>query len=299
DVEATGDPITNATNADSDGDGICDGPSAPALPADVCTAGPDAFPNDAAASQDTDGDGVPDELVEGIETDLVADTDDDGDDWSDEDEALCGTSSTDASSTPIDGDGDGICDIVDTDDDGDDWSDQDEAVCGTNSKEGTSIPFDGDDDGICDALDTKTLGYSNNGTAGDVFEAVLNQSDFIIEPDLSGMEPGTWSIYPALPAGLEFNGTMSRSGESGIISGVPTETSPMTEYTVFANNSQTGVQFTFSMAILEDTDGDGLPDGWEARGACTWDVSRVGINPLNGSDAFENPDGDGYDINHN
>ena len=41
------------------------------------------------------------------------------------------------------------------------------------------------------------------------------------------------------------------------------------------------------------------PDGWEARGACTWDVSRVGINPLNGSDAFENPDGDGYDINHN
>ncbi len=48
-----------------------------------------------------------------------------------------------------------------------------------------------------------------------------------------------------------------------------------------------------------DSDGDGLPDGWEARGACTWDVTRTGINPLNGSDAFENPDGDGYDINHN
>ena len=48
-----------------------------------------------------------------------------------------------------------------------------------------------------------------------------------------------------------------------------------------------------------DSDGDGLPDGWEARGACTWDVTRAGINPLNGSDAFENPDGDGYDINHN
>ncbi len=49
----------------------------------------------------------------------------------------------------------------------------------------------------------------------------------------------------------------------------------------------------------KDSDGDSLPDGWEARGACTWDVSRVGINPLNGSDAFENPDGDGFDINHN
>ena len=48
-----------------------------------------------------------------------------------------------------------------------------------------------------------------------------------------------------------------------------------------------------------DSDGDGLPDGWEARGACTWDVSRIGINPLNGSDSLENPDGDGYDINRN
>ena len=28
-----------------------------------------------------------------------------------------------------------------------------------------------------------------------------------------------------------------------------------------------------------DSDGDGLPDGWEARNACTWDISRVGINP--------------------
>ena len=37
----------------------------------------------------------------------------------------------------------------------------------------------------------------------------------------------------------------------------------------------------------------------KVRGACTWDVSKVGINPLNGSDLFENPDGDGYDINHN
>ena len=48
-----------------------------------------------------------------------------------------------------------------------------------------------------------------------------------------------------------------------------------------------------------DSDGDGLPDGWEARNACSWDASRVGINPLNASDAFENPDGDGYDINNN
>ena len=47
-----------------------------------------------------------------------------------------------------------------------------------------------------------------------------------------------------------------------------------------------------------DSDGDTLPDGWESKGLCSWDPSRLGVNPLNGSDAFENPDGDGYDINH-
>ena len=47
---------------------------------------------------------------------------------------------------------------------------------------------------------------------------------------------------------------------------------------------------------LVDSDGDTLPDGWESKGLCTWDPSRLGVNPLNGSDAFENPDGDGYDI---
>jgi len=47
-----------------------------------------------------------------------------------------------------------------------------------------------------------------------------------------------------------------------------------------------------------DSDGDSLPDGWESKGSCTWDPSRVGINPLNSSDILENPDGDGFDINH-
>ena len=104
------------------------------------------------------------------------------------------------------------------------WSDEDEALCGTNSMSGASIPLDGDADGICDKLDDKILGYSSNGVEADVFEAVINQIDFIILPYLTGMESGTWSIIPALPAGLEFSGSMARSGDTGIISGVPTET---------------------------------------------------------------------------
>ena len=216
-------PGTNATNADTDGDGVCDGPNAVG---GVCAAGPDAFPHDAAASLDTDGDGLPDDLVDGVDTDLVADDNDDGDQW----------------------------------------TDTDEVACGTNPKDSASIPLDGDVDGICDALDEKVLGYSKNGTEGEIFEAVINQSGFTINPNLSGMEPGTWSIYPALPAGLEFSGTMARSGETGVITGTPTEVSPMTNYTVFANNSQTGTQFTFAMAILADTDGDGLPDNESVTG---------------------------------
>ena len=216
-------PGTNATNADTDGDGVCDGPNAVG---GVCAAGPDVFPHDAAASLDTDGDGLPDDLVDGVDTDMVADDNDDGDQW----------------------------------------TDTDEVACGTNPKDSASIPLDGDVDGICDALDEKVLGYSKDGTEGDVFEAVFNQSGFTINPNLSGMEPGTWSIYPALPAGLEFSGSMARSGETGIITGTPTEVSPMTNYTVFANNSQTGTQFTFAMAVLADTDGDGLPDNESVTG---------------------------------
>ena len=45
------------------------------------------------------------------------------------------------------------------------------------------------------------------------------------------MQQGTWAIYPALPEGLEFVGSMARSGQPGAIYGTPTETSPMTNYT--------------------------------------------------------------------
>jgi len=230
DDDVDGDGLSNATeqdttstsqfnNADTDGDGICDGPSAPALPAGICVAGPDAFPGDPAAWLDTDGDGDPDELVDGITTDLV----------------------------------------LDTDDDNDGWSDEGELACGTNSKNVMSTPFDGDDDGICDVLDTQTLGYSINNVEAEMFEAYVNQSDFILMPNLTGMEPGIWTIEPALPAGLSFSGT-ARSGETGIISGVPTEASPMTNYTVTADNGRVNKSFTFGLGVLNDTDGDQLPD---------------------------------------
>ena len=103
---------TDPWDADTDGDGVCDGPIAPALPVDYCEAGPDAFPNDAAAYLDTDDDGEPDELWGESVTGLVEDLDDDNDGWDDLDEAECGpTDSKNALDKPVDSDGDGICDF--------------------------------------------------------------------------------------------------------------------------------------------------------------------------------------------
>ena len=52
-----------------------------------------------------------------------ADTDDDNDGWSDNDESVCGTDPRDSSVLPDDYDSDMICDVVDDDDDNDGFTD--------------------------------------------------------------------------------------------------------------------------------------------------------------------------------
>ena len=93
----------------------------------------DAFPLDACAHLDTDGDGMPDEILSSCQSPLTQDDDDDGDGWSDVDEAACGTESKQAYSLPGDPDGDGLCNAIDDDDDGDGWSDADEWACETRN----------------------------------------------------------------------------------------------------------------------------------------------------------------------
>ena len=82
---------TDSLNPDTDGDGICDGPSAPANGG--CVPGVDAFPFDPSASKDTDGDGMPDTLTgESTSTPpLIEDEDDDNDGVNDLKETDCGT----------------------------------------------------------------------------------------------------------------------------------------------------------------------------------------------------------------
>ena len=95
---------TDPYNPDTDGDGYCDGPVSPNY--SNCTAGPDAFPTDASAHLDTDGDGNPDTITGNSTTGLIEDLDDDGDGVFDSVEAGCGTDPLDASETPkLDSDG--------------------------------------------------------------------------------------------------------------------------------------------------------------------------------------------------
>lgn len=67
--------------------------------------------------------------------------------------------------------------------------------------------------------------------------------------------------------------------------------------TTHGESAQSAASWVATDPNLIDSDGDSLPDGWEARYACSWNLNNRGINPLNGSDAFQNPDGDGYDVN--
>jgi hypothetical protein len=117
----------------------------------------DAFPNDPAASVDTDGDGMPDDWHEGrSESDstsdpaLVLDDDDDNDGIDDEIEQVNGTNPRNADSDgdavgdnldncpslsnagQLNTDGDTEGDVCDSDDDNDGFSDEEEAIDDTN-----------------------------------------------------------------------------------------------------------------------------------------------------------------------
>tara|TARA_B110000003_G_scaffold276556_1_gene323845 strand:+ start:1270 stop:4497 length:3228 start_codon:yes stop_codon:yes gene_type:complete len=207
---------TSNMSADSDGDSYCDGPSIPLLPTNACLNPSDAFPNDAAAYRDTDDDGMPDELIGTSITGLVEDLDDDNDNWNDLDEASCG---------------------------------------GTDPKDDSSFPVDGDTDGVCDLLDFKSLWFEIDNLEQTLFEGVENQNDFNIVANLSGMLATSWEIEPDLPDEFTFiEGNISASNPSLLVT---------TQYTIWANNSLTGISLEkiIQLSILVDWDTDGLPDG--------------------------------------
>ena len=178
--------------------------------------------------EDTDRDGLPNELPEDYpgEGELVEDLDDDGDGALDTAETGTGVynGTGDMGTDPLDPDtdNDGICD-------------------GPNS-----VPP------VCIAgPDSNPVG---TGPLGPTVLVNNTETNPINPPN---PVPGaTWEVSPALPAGLIFDAA------TGIISGTPTQTMDNTTFTIWANTTDPlmSVMATFWLEVLEDSDGDGMPD---------------------------------------
>ncbi|MDC0184109.1 hypothetical protein OAJ45_03815 [Candidatus Poseidoniales archaeon] len=108
----------------------------------------DAFPEDASEWSDIDSDGIGNN----------ADTDDDGDGWSDNAEIDCVSNPVSSESFPTDFDDDGICDRIDNDDDNDGFTDNEEITCGSNPINQLNTPilaeYDYDGDDLCNNMDS-------------------------------------------------------------------------------------------------------------------------------------------------
>ena len=77
------------------------------------------------------------------------------------------------------------------------------------------------------------------------FTFVWNVDTVNLIPSWTGGAPVSWTISPMLPSGITFS--------NGHINGLATVTSPLTTYTVWANNSGGSTSTTFAMKIIDQT----------------------------------------------
>jgi hypothetical protein len=285
--------------ADSDSDGVadtsdqCDNtPAGEAVDSNGCSSSQidsdgdgrkdnvDVFPNNPNEWADLDGDGIGDN----------ADTDRDGDGFSNTDEATAGSNPNDANSVPADLDNDGIPDFKDDDRDGDgvanasdafpddaseasdldgdgvgDNADSDrdgdgisndyEAQVGTDPNDASSRPTDLDGDGIPDALDNDIDGDGVDNVA-DAFPA----------------NPSEWSDLDN--DGIGDNSDSDRDGD-GISNDYET---------------QAGTNLNDPANVPSDIDGDGIPDVLEE--------DRDGDGVANVDDAFPDDPNESADLDN-
>jgi len=199
----------------------------------------------------------------------------------------------------VDLDGDGSPDESDDDDDGDGWTDEEEIACGgTNTTDVDDHPFDSDGDGICDVNDdtndSPILLFYESST----LEISLGLEMVMFDATTVGGDVTSWDIDPYLPLGLTFSGTSPArdGGDNGSIFGIPTELSSVQAYTITASNNKYSSTFILNLAVLLDTDLDGIPDRDDADDdGDEWSDQielLCGKDPLNGTDTPVDTDGD-------
>ena len=149
--------------------------------------------------------------------------------------------------------------MADDNDDGDQWTDTDEVACGTNPKDSASIPLDGDVDGICDALDEKVLGYSKNGTRAKSSKP-SSTNRLHHHPQLERYGTRNMVNLPGPPCWTGIQRHHGTFGRNRCHHGYANRGLSNDQLHGVRQQQSDRHQFTFAMAVLADTDGDGLPD---------------------------------------
>ena len=107
----------------------------------------------------------------------------------------------------VDTDGDSVADLFDNDDDDDGWNDTAELDCGTDPLNATSSPSDLDGDGLCDALDDsddRAIAFAYSATSLDL---IVNISVVDLVPITSGGSITSWESNVSMPEGILLDGT--------------------------------------------------------------------------------------------
>ena len=155
--------------------------------------------------------------------------------------------------------------IADDDDDGDGLLDSVETDTGLyiNGQDTGTDPLDPDtdDDGICDgpnAVPPVCIAGpdpSPNGNTPPPTLVGVNNTDIGTLAPYLVVPGGTFEISPDLPNSLSID------PNTGEITGTPTQTLTNTTFTVWCNHTDgTWVSWDFTIEILEDSDGDGMPN---------------------------------------
>ncbi|AJQ97228.1 thrombospondin type 3 repeat-containing protein [Gynuella sunshinyii] len=271
-VDYDGDLIPDSSDTDDDNDGVIDTE--------------DAFPFDAAESQDTDNDGIGNN----------ADTDDDGDGYSDELETSEGSDSLDSTSTPVDYDGDLIPDSSDTDDDNDGVIDTEDAfpfnatesLDTDNDGIGNNADTDDDGDGYSDELETSEGSDSLDSTSTPV------DYDGDLIPDSSDTDDDNDGVIDTEDA-FPFDAAESMDTDNDGIGNNADTDDDGDGYSDSIENSESSDPLD-STSTPGDFDGDLIPDSTDTDDDNDGTVDINDAFPFNATESLDT-DGDGIGNN--